>query len=560
MLLNLHIKNIALIDEVEIDFSEGLNVLTGETGAGKSILIDSVNFALGARMPKDIVRDDEKGALCELVFSVDDEDTIAELAELDIEPEDGQIILSRKMAGGKSSLRCNGSAVTASMAKQIASLLIDIHGQHEHQSLLHADNHRKILDKYCGSEMESLMNEYAQVYSEYKKLNAEYEAALESAGSSEGDADYCAFVINEIESAALKIGEDDELEDKYSRMNNSRKIAESVQAVREYINDDEAGAAVNISRASGYLKSVLSLDAAANDLYTQLLDIDGLLQDFERNLSDYEEELVFSPEEFALCEERLNEINRLKMKYAPTIEGILEHQAREQEKLDKLSDYDMYLEKLKEKCQESYRNVLKYCQCIHDFRASKAIGLSADIKESLQGLNFLDAEFEIDINSSEDKITGNGYDTVEFIISTNPGEKLMPLTQVASGGELSRIMLGLKDVFAGKDAIGTLIFDEIDTGISGRTANLVADKMTHISSAHQVICVTHLPQIASHADTHLLIEKSVTDGRTSTTVRQLDDEASVMELARMLSGAEITEATMANAREMKNVTKLLRNT
>lgn len=552
MLLNLHIKNIALIDEVEIDFSEGLNVLTGETGAGKSILIDSVNFALGARMPKDIVRDDEKGALCELVFSVDDEDTISGLAELDIEPEDGQIILSRKMSGGKSSLRCNGETVTASMARQIAALLIDIHGQHEHQSLLHTDNHRKILDKYCGSEMEDLQTKYSKVYSDYKKVKAEYDEACASAGSSEGDADYCAFVISEIENAALRIGEDDELEEKYSRMNNSRKIAESVQAVREYMYSEEGGAASNVSRASGYLKSVISIDSSAQELYAQLLDIDGLIQDFERSLTDYEDELVFSPEELAQCEERLNEINRLKMKYAPTIEGILQHQEEEQEKLDKLSDYDQYLDNLKVKCDELYAEVKNYCDKIHELRNREAKKLASDIKESLRGLNFLDAEFEIDVEASDEHITGNGYDCVEFIISTNPGEKLMPLTQVASGGELSRIMLGLKDVFALKDAIGTLIFDEIDTGISGRTANLVADKMTHIASAHQVICVTHLPQIASHADAHLLIEKSVTDGRTSTSVRQLDNEASVMELARMLSGAEITEATVANAREMKN--------
>lgn len=555
MLLSLHIKNIALIDETEIEFDKGLNVLSGETGAGKSILIDSVNFALGARMPKDIARDESKPALCELVFSVDDDVTRKKLSELDIELEDETIILSRKIANGKSSIKCNGESITSAAAKAIASCLIDIHGQHEHQSLLNAENHRKILDEYCGDDFAKLKDEYKTVYTDYKKAVEEYEKAKESASGKDQDGDYCAFVVNEIENANLSIGEDEDLEQQYSKMNSSKKIAESIMAVKEYLEDEEAGAAVNISRATGYLKSALSLDDELSELYSQLMDIDSLLSDFSRGISDYEDSLVFSPEDYARCEERLNEINRLKVKYAPTIEGILAHQKQMQDKLDMISDYDSYLEKLNNRVDELYNKIVGLCKAMSDIRKEESLKLSEDIRQSLHGLNFLDAAFTINIESSEEKITSNGYDTVEFLISTNPGEKLKPLTMVASGGELSRIMLSLKAVFAGKDEIGTLIFDEIDTGISGKTADLVAFKMDYIANMHQVICVTHLPQIASHAYAHFLIEKSVNEGRTVTSVSRLSEEESVLELARMLSGSEITEATIANAREMKKSIK-----
>ena len=551
MLNSLHVKNIALIDEVEIDFSEGLNILTGETGAGKSILIDSVNFALGARMPKDIARNDSENALCELVFSIEDDETLKALSDLDIDIEDGEVILTRKLSAGKSSIKCNGETITAAMARQIASYLIDIHGQHEHQSLLYKENHRKILDEYCGDDFLKCKADFRDKYREYKRLKAEYEEAVTSSNTRDADADYCRFVVNEIEAADLKPGEDAALEEQYSKMNNSRRIAEAVSGVRELLSDDEAGASSNISRAVSFMKQAMALDGAAEDLYSQIIDAEGILQDFLRNLSDYEEGLVFSPEEFAACEERLNEINRLKMKYAPTIEGILQHHKEQSLKLEKIGDYDGYVAGLKADMDNYLNEVMSTCDRLSKIRKCEAEKLSESIKAALLDLNFLNAEFEINILSGKEHLSEEGYDDVEFMISTNPGEKIKPLTSVASGGELSRIMLALKSVFAGKDNIGTLIFDEIDTGISGRTANLVADKMTLIAQNHQVICVTHLPQIASHAQNHLLIEKKAEMGRTVTGVYSLDYEGSVREIARMLAGAEITETTIASAREMK---------
>lgn len=552
MLLNLHVKNIALIDDVEIDFTEGLNILTGETGAGKSILIDAVNFALGARMPKDVVRDDSKNALCELVFSVDDAKTVERLRELDVEPDDGNVILQRKLSAGKSSLKCNDQAITTSAAKDIASLLIDIHGQHEHQSLLYKNNHRIILDGFCGNDFNAVYAEYSEIYKQYKDAKREYEDAVLDNANRDADADYCAFVVDEISNAKLKIGEDDELEERYRRMNNSRRIAEAMQAVREYLAGDASGASSNVSRAVGVLRGASSLDEGIEGLYEQLTEVEGLLQDFERSLTDYEDELTFSPEDFATVEGRLNEINRLKQKYAPTIEGILKRMDDEQEKLDRLADYDSYLADLKGKFDGLHNNVVAGCKTLSSMRAKKAEVLATDIRQALIDLNFLDARFEISIVCDEEKITENGWDDIEFMISTNPGEKVKPLTQVASGGELSRIMLALKAVLAQQDSIGTLIFDEIDTGISGKTAQLVADKMSYIAKSHQVICVTHLPQIASHADTHFEISKAAVDNHTSTSVRCLNYDESVAELARMLGGASITEAVLANAKEMKS--------
>jgi len=552
MLLNLHVKNIALIDEVDIDFGEGLNILTGETGAGKSIIIDSVNFALGARMPKDVVREDATDAVCELVFEVSDEDTLRALESLDVYPDEGRVILTRKISKGKSQLKCNGDGITTSMARDIAALLIDIHGQHEHQSLLYKNNHLKILDKYCYGDISPLLECYRSAYKEYRDKSRELEEAKSQAGSKEMDEDYCRFVVNEISGAGLKPGEDEELEENFRRMNSARKIAESLQAVREYLQDDESGAAINVSRAAGYARTIAGLDKQAEDLYSQLSSIEDLIQDFERSLSDYESGLSFSQEEYIACEERLNEINRLKMKYAPTIEGILKHLEDEENKLSKISDYGSYLENLEMEISELHSKVIDLCYKISDVRRKEAVSLSEQVVKSLEELNFLDARFEIAIESDEEKISENGFDDVEFLISTNPGEKIKPLSLVASGGELSRIMLALKTVFADKDLIGTLIFDEIDTGISGVTAQLVADKMSYISGLHQVICVTHLPQIASHANNHYLIEKNVFDGRTTTNVRALGYDDSVNELARMLSGTQITEATLMNAKEMKD--------
>ena len=551
MLQSLHVKNIALIDDVEIDFTDGLNILTGETGAGKSIIIDSVNFALGARMPKDIVRSDCDYALCELVFSIDDEKTKSELEKLDVMLTDNQVILQRRIVNGKAGCKVNGESVPASRIRDIAEYLIDIHGQHEHQSLLYKKNHKILLDSFCKEGFDTELCKLAELYDEYKGAKEEYEKASASRDSVARDLDYSKFVAEEIEAAALREGEDEELENDFSRMNNSRKIAEIFSKVMQALSSDQEGAASMVGYALSSMHQIADIDESARPLYEQLAEAEDVLSDSIRALSLYEESLEYSPEDYERIKERLDVINNLKMKYGQTIDKINDRLSEESEKIEKLSDYETYLENLEFKTKELYDKLLQVCAKVSDIRKKEAAILQKEITGALNNLNFLDARFEIIITSGEDKLSRDGFDDVEFMISTNPGEDIKPLTNVASGGELSRIMLALKSVLARRDNIGTLIFDEIDTGISGKTAQLVADRMSDIAADHQVIAVTHLPQIASHATTHFLIEKRADGNHTATSVKPLEYNESVEELARMLAGSEITEAVMENAAELK---------
>ena len=551
MLQSLHVKNIALIDDVEIDFTDGLNILTGETGAGKSIIIDSVNFALGARMPKDIVRSDCDYALCELVFSIDDEKTKSELEKLDVMLTDNQVILQRRIVNGKAGCKVNGESVPASRIRDIAEYLIDIHGQHEHQSLLYKKNHKILLDSFCKEGFDTELCKLAELYDEYKGAKEEYEKASASRDSVARDLDYSKFVAEEIEAAALREGEDEELENDFSRMNNSRKIAEIFSKVMQALSSDQEGAASMVGYALSSMHQIADIDESARPLYEQLAEAEDVLSDSIRALSLYEESLEYSPEDYERIKERLDVINNLKMKYGQTIDKINDRLSEESEKIEKLSDYETYLKNLEFKTKELYDKLLQVCAKVSDIRKKEAAILQKEITGALNNLNFLDARFEIIITSGEDKLSRDGFDDVEFMISTNPGEDIKPLTNVASGGELSRIMLALKSVLARRDNIGTLIFDEIDTGISGKTAQLVADRMSDIAADHQVIAVTHLPQIASHATTHFLIEKRADGNHTATSVKPLEYNESVEELARMLAGSSITEAVMENAAELK---------
>ena len=551
MLQSLHVKNIALIDDVEIDFTDGLNILTGETGAGKSIIIDSVNFALGARMPKDIVRSDCDYALCELVFSIDDEKTRSELEKLDVMLTDNQVILQRRIVNGKAGCKVNGESVPASRIRDIAEYLIDIHGQHEHQSLLYKKNHKLLLDSFCKDGFDTELCKLAELYDEYKGAKEEYEKASASRDSVARDLDYSKFVAEEIEAAALREGEDEELENDFSRMNNSRKIAEIFSKVMQALSSDQEGAASMVGYALSSMHQIADIGESARPVYEQLAEAEDVLSDSIRALSLYEESLEYSPEDYERIKERLDVINNLKMKYGQTIDKINDRLSEESEKIEKLSDYETYLKNLEFKTKELYDKLLQVCAKVSDIRKKEAAILQKEITGALNNLNFLDARFEIIITSGEDKLSRDGFDDVEFMISTNPGEDIKPLTNVASGGELSRIMLALKSVLARRDNIGTLIFDEIDTGISGKTAQLVADRMSDIAADHQVIAVTHLPQIASHATTHFLIEKRADGNHTATSVKPLEYNESVEELARMLAGSSITEAVMENAAELK---------
>ena len=550
MLQRLHVKNLALMEETEVEFAPGLNILTGETGAGKSLLIGSVNLALGAKFEKDMLRDGAENALVELVFGCEGDAVKAKLEEMGFEAEDGMIIISRKMQPGKSVCRINGETVTARQVKELAEVLIDIHGQHEHQSLLHKKKHMEILDAYCGEEFQEPARMVAELYAKCRELEAQIENDAMDEVSKAREQSLAEFELQEIEEAHLIEGEDEELEQLYRRMSNSRKINESLAESYCYSGNDGEGAGAALSRALRALRLVTSYDSRLEELESQLSEVDNLLADYNRDIAEYISDSEFDGEEFAKVEERLNTINRLKGKYGSSISEILTYGASRQELLNKLSDYDAYMQKLQAELEAVKSQLEEACECLSKVRRKNAEELTMQLKDALVQLNFLTVEFETAVRPGQ-TITAKGYDDVEFLISTNPGEPLKALGQVASGGELSRVMLAIKTVLAGRDEIDTLIFDEIDAGISGRTAWKVAGQLDVVGGAHQVICITHLPQIAAMADAHFVIEKNSTDSRTITDIRAIDGEAQLAELARMLGSDELTQAALSNARELR---------
>ena len=556
MLTHLHVKNLALIREAEIDFTEGLNILTGETGAGKSIVIGSVSLALGGRVAKDMVRPGADYGLAELVFLVNRKKQREKLLELGITPEDDTVIISRKILEGRSINKINGETVTLSQLKEAAALLIDIHGQHEHQSLLQKKKHLEILDEFAKEELEPVKEKLAAAYREWKDLKKTLSEAQMDEESRLREISLLEFETDEIEKAELTEGEDEELERRYRRMTNGRRLLEAAgnaYALTGY--EEETGAGTAVGRAVRELQSVLSLeDEELSALASQLSDVDGLLNDFNRELSDYLTSLEFDEREFTETEERLNQLNYLKSRYGHTIGEILAYQQKQQERLAALQDYDRYLQELEERLGQAERELGELCERASEIRKRFAEVLCGKIREHLQDLNFLNVEFEMSFEELPE-YTAQGRDSAEFLISTNPGEPLRPLMKIASGGELSRIMLAIKTVLADRDEIDAVIFDEIDVGISGRTAQKVSEKMMLIGRTRQVICITHLAQIAAMADSHYRIEKTVEDGGTRTQIRRLNERESVEELARILGGAEITDAVLQNAGEMRTLAK-----
>ena len=558
MLLNLHVKNLALIEEIEVTFGSGLNILSGETGAGKSIIIGSVNLALGGKVSKSMLRENAEFALVELIFSVEHKVQEAALRELEVYPEDGEIIMSRKIyASGRSVCRINSETVSQALMRKVASLLIDIHGQHEHESLLAKRNHMKYLDAYAKRELEAPKAELTKEYEHYTEIRKKLEEASLDAEQQAREISFLQYEIEEIENADLRIGEDEELEEDYRRMSHGRKIMESAAECQELCSEGSDNAADQIGRAVRALHAVSQFDESFAAFSEQLEEIENLFSDFNRDLAGYVSELDFSVEAFQSVEERLNLINHLKAKYGKTIERILQEKQTKEEKLDQLQHYEEYRSELEGTLKSSEAALQHCCETVTDIRKKYAKELSDQTRQALLDLNFLDVQFEMEFGRL-DHYTANGWDETRFMISTNPGEPLKPLDAVASGGELSRIMLALKTVLAENDEIETLIFDEIDSGISGRTAQMVAEKIKLTGKNHQIICITHLPQIAAMADHHFLIEKTSSADVTISNIRSLDREESIQELARMLGGVKITDAVLTNAKEMKEMADAVR--
>lgn len=542
----------ALIRELEMDFGKGLNILTGETGAGKSILIGSINVALGMQSFKGFAREGADTALVELVFSVEDDALRRKIEALELSVEDGQVILSRRLSGTRSISKVNGETVPLSVVRELASLLIDIHGQHEHQSLLYKRNHLRILDEFAREELGAYKEKNAELYAQYAALKKQMESSVLDEAARKKEADFLQFEVEEIENAGLRAGEDEEVEAQYRKMANARRIAEDAAEAYRLTCEGPGNAGDSVSGALSRLLSVSGYDKEMEELAGQLGEIENLLSDFNHSLSSYLDDLTFDEGEFQQLENRLDEINRLKAKYGSTIDEILAYKEEKEQRLQKLADYDTYLANLEKQYRQSEERLRENSEKMSEIRSRYAKKLSQMIQAELIDLNFLETNFETEV-SQTGTLSAEGMDEVCFLISMNPGSPLRPLGDVASGGELSRIMLAIKTVLAEKDDMPSLIFDEIDVGISGRTAQKVSEKMAVIAANHQVLCITHLAQIASMADNHFLIEKSVQNQSTETTIRELNRDESIKELARILGGARITDLTLQSAREMKEM-------
>ena len=546
MLLSLHVKNMALIREEEIGFGKGLNILTGETGAGKSIIIGSITTALGGAGFRSFVPEGEDVSLVELIFETDDEEVLSMLRERQIDTQDGVLVLARKYQNGRTINRINGESVPASLLKETAARLIDIHGQHEHQSLLKPSAHLALLDKYAREELGGSLEECRQLYRQYKEQKEKLAAAQMDVSGRTQRIDLLRYEIEEIESASLTPGEDETLETQVRRMENGQKIISSLEQVREMTDSAVDG----ISRSVRTLSGVVNYDPGLEQIWETILQIEDMGTSLGRDLNAYMDDFSFDEQEFARIQGRLDLINRLKVKYGRTIEDIGKALSERREQLESLENYEEWVGRMEREIADTEKKLLGICETISRVRKEKAKELEKGITEALRDLNFEDVRFSIDFKELEAP-SASGMDAVCFLISLNPGVPMRPLQEVASGGELSRIMLAIKSVMADEDEIETLIFDEIDTGISGRTAQKVAEKMALIASSHQVICITHLPQIAAMADTHFEITKKSEDGAAHTSIRKLEEDEQVEELARLLGGVSITKTVADSAVEMK---------
>lgn len=557
MLENLHVKNLALIEEEDITFLEGLHVLSGETGAGKSMILGALDLALGGKVSKEMLRDNGKEGLVEVVFTVTTQTQRDRLAELEIEAYDDQVILSRKITENRSVAKINGEMVPAVRMKQVGDIFLDIHGQHDHQSLLHKRKHMELLDEYAKERVMPYKESMKQKYQAFMAKQREWDEADLDDAKREREMLFLAHEIQEITEARLQEGEDERLEQEYRRLSNSKKIMESLgEAYRQ--TSSSQGASEQIGRAIREMNQVSIYDDMLQPMLDSLNDIDSLLSDFNRDLSQYMTEAEFDEQVFLEVSDRLNVINRLKDKYGATIPEIMQTSTQKQERLEKLQSFEQYLAGLKQELETSRQAAYEQAAQLSAVRKTCGEELVRQVEMALTDLNFLDVAFTMEFREL-DHVTAEGFDDAEFMIRTNPGEPLRPLKDIASGGELSRIMLAIKTVLAEHDDIDTLIFDEIDAGISGRTAQAVSEKLSVVAKTHQVICITHLPQIAAMADQHYLIEKEVRGEETISTIQALSYHDSVKELARMLGGAQITQAVYDNAKEMKDLAMQQKN-
>ncbi len=562
MLKELHIKNIAVIDEVHIEFQKGFNVLTGETGAGKSILIDSINMALGKRVSHDLIRNGCDKATVNACFEISEGSVIEALAEMGIESEDGTLIISRQLTNdGKSTCRINGVITPLALVREATSLLIDIHGQSDNKMLLDSNSHLSFLDNYGNCTV--LLSEYKSAFKKMRHITKQIDSLSSNLEEKQRRLELLNFQTEEINAAKLQIGEDEKLEETRDYLYNMESIVSGAGAAYGALYGGEECSAYDLLRQaerslSGISQYLPSLSECYERLSSVIAETEDIASEVNRCLSGSD----FSIAELDSIESRIDTINTLKRKYGNSIEEILEYAKKAEAEASSIENSDAELEKLNAELEEIQSELAEKAKNLSLRRMVAAGDLEAKIADELRDLDMPKVRFSIMLcdRMSDEKIsyTENGKDSVEFLLSTNPGEDLKSMSKIASGGELSRIMLAIKSVLSDSDDIETMIFDEIDTGVSGRAAQKIAEKLCALAKKRQVFSITHLAQIAGMADNHYMIKKSSTDLSTSTSVTLLDHEGRVEELSRIIGGVSVTELTRSSALEMLELAKKIK--
>lgn len=560
MLSELSIKNFAIIDSLSISFKKGLTVLTGETGAGKSIIIDAINLLVGGRGSAEFVRHGEEKAEIEGLFYIEEgHPCFRKMTEFGIDIDEGTIVLRRDIAlSGKSVCRINGKLITISVLREIGSTLIDIHGQHEHQELMDETKHLQLLDTFASGELVPVLEEYEEIYRSYMQTHKKLMNLTENEQQMAQRLDLLQFQFNEIESAHLKLNEDEELLEERKKLGNFEKLYDSIQTGYTALRGEQKGLDW-LGEVMGNMEEAASLDTEYKDMAESVSNSYYILEDIARQMRSALDYLEYDPERLNEIETRLNEINTLKRKYGKTVAEILEYAAKIEEELETLQNKETHIDLLERELASLKKDLLVEAKELNVLRRKAADRLTDSIHQELKELYMEKTIFEVRIHANENNVTKKGIDEVEFYISTNPGEPLKPLSKIVSGGELSRMMLALKSIFSKHQGVTSIIFDEVDTGVSGRVAQAIAEKIHHVSVDSQVLCISHLPQVAAMADTHLFIAKKIDDGRTSTSVTSLAQQEKVREIGRMISGAEITELTKKHAKELLKLAQKAKN-
>ncbi|MDQ0208953.1 DNA repair protein RecN [Alkalicoccobacillus murimartini] len=557
MLIELSVRHFAIIEELTVPFDKGLTVLTGETGAGKSIIIDAIGLLLGGRGSAEFVRHGESRAEIEGLFAINKtHHAVLKASELGIQVED-ELILRREITSqGKSICRINGKLVTLGILREIGQSLVDIHGQHEHQSLMQPDKHLGFLDSYASKELKSTLHEYQHLYETAQKISTQIRSLSENEQETAQRIDLLRYQLDEIEKAELKPNEDDELDLDRNRLANSEKLYTLLRESYERLYGDGRGLDI-INESAANLETASELDQDLKSLHETVNSSYFIMEEAAFSIREKMEQIEFDPDKLELIENRLAEIQQLKRKYGSTVEEILEYASRIEEELDSKLNKDDRLQVLNQKLEAVLLDLEVEAEALTKIRTQAAEKLTESIHEQLRALYMEKTIFQIDFknrSSIEKKglaaFSSKGVDHVEFFISTNPGEPLKPLAKVASGGEISRIMLAIKSIFSAHQGVTSVIFDEVDTGVSGRVAQAIAEKIYTIASGSQVLCITHLPQVAAMADQHLYISKQESKERVSTSVTGLVEKSKIEELARMISGVEVTELTRKHAHEL----------